>query len=70
MAIGNGELMHECFPKHSPMGTARMKEDKETYEEGKKRGASMERSKAGTKEKSLDCLNYPNQNTIIINIIC
>ena len=23
MAIGNGELMHECFPKHSRMGTAR-----------------------------------------------
>ena len=25
MAIGNGELMHERFPKHSRMGTARMK---------------------------------------------
>ena len=25
MAIGNRELMHECFPKHSRMGTARMK---------------------------------------------
>ena len=25
MAIGNGELMHECFPKHSRMGKARMK---------------------------------------------
>ena len=25
MAIGNVELMHECFPKHSRMGTARMK---------------------------------------------
>ena len=25
MAIGNGELMHECFPKHSRIGTARMK---------------------------------------------
>ena len=31
----------------------------------------MERSKAGTKEKiSPDGVNYPNQNTIIINIIC
>ena len=31
----------------------------------------MERSKAGTKEKrSPDGLNYPNQSTIIINIIC
>ena len=25
MAIGNGELMRECFPKHSHMGTARLK---------------------------------------------
>ena len=25
MAIGSEELMHECFPKHSRMGTARMK---------------------------------------------
>ena len=63
--------MHVCFKKHSRMGTARMKWDKETDEEGKKRGLSMERSKAGTKEKrSPDGLNYPIQNTIIINIIC
>ena len=25
MAIGHGELMHECFPKHSLMGSARTK---------------------------------------------
>ena len=25
MAIGKEELMHECFPKHLHMGTARMK---------------------------------------------
>ena len=25
IAIGNEELMHECFTKHSRMGTARMK---------------------------------------------
>ena len=25
MAIGNVDLMHECYPKHSRMGTARMK---------------------------------------------
>ena len=30
MTIGNGELIHEYFPKHSCMGTARLKEDKET----------------------------------------
>ena len=35
-----------------------------------KKDESMEKSKAGTKEKrSPDGLNYPNQNTIIINII-
>ena len=68
MAIGNGELMHEFFPKHSRMGTTRMKKDNETVEECKKRGVSMLRSKAGTKEKrSPDGLNYPNQNIIIIN---
>ena len=44
MAIGNWEFMHECFPKHSRMGTARMKKDKETDEEGKKRGVNTERS--------------------------
>ena len=25
VAIENGELIHDCFPKHSRMGTARMK---------------------------------------------
>ena len=25
MAIGHGELMHECFPKHLRIGTARTK---------------------------------------------
>ena len=38
MAIGNGELLHECSPKHSRMGTERMKQEKETEIEGKKRG--------------------------------
>ena len=48
MAIGNVELVHECFPKHSRMGTVRMKQDEETDEGGKKRGESIF-SKAGTK---------------------
>ena len=69
MAIGNGELMHECFPKHSRMGKARMKEDKDTYEETQKRGVSTESSKVGTKERSPDGLSLPNQNTILIYII-
>ena len=68
MAILNGELVHECFPKHSRMGTARTN-DKETDEDGKKRGLSMERSKAGTNKRSPDGLSHPNQNTIIINKI-
>ena len=28
MTIGNVELMHECFPKHLRMETARMKKTK------------------------------------------
>ena len=51
------------------MGTARIKLDKETDERGKKRGVSMEKSKAGTNKRSPDGLSHPNQNTIIINKI-
>ena len=47
MVRGNEELEHECFSKHSRMGTAIMKQDEAT-EEGKKRKVRMERSKAGT----------------------
>ena len=60
MAIEHGELTHECFPKHSRMGTARTKQDKET-DDGNKRGVSMERSKAGTNKRSSDGLSHPNQ---------
>ena len=49
MAVGNVELMHECFPEHLDMGTARMKQVKET--KGKKSGVSMDRSKAGRKKE-------------------
>ena len=45
-----------------------MKSDKETDEDGKKRGVSMEEHKAGTEERSPDGLSLPNQNTILINI--
>ena len=68
MAIGNGELMHKCFPKHSRMETARIKEDNETDEDCKKRGVSMEKSIVGTKERNPDSLSRPIQNTILINI--
>ena len=49
IAIGNNELMHEYFPKHSRMGKIRMKYNFKKTEEGK-RGVSKERSTAGTKE--------------------
>ena len=52
MAIGNGELMHECFPKPPRMGTAKYKLDNETEEEGKKIRINVERSTADTKERS------------------
>ena len=67
MAIGHGELMHERFPKHSRMGTARTKYNKETDEEGKKRSVSI--TKGARKKRSPDGLSHPNQSTIIINII-
>ena len=51
MATGHGKLMHECFPKHSRMGTARTKEDKETDETGKKRGVSMEKAKRARRKE-------------------
>ena len=51
-------------------GNSKNENDTETDEKGNKRGVSMERSKAGTKEKrSPNGQNYPYQNTIIINII-
>ena len=50
------------------MGTARNKRDKETDEEVKERGVSMERNTAGPKGRSPEGLPLPNQNTIIIKI--
>ena len=42
MAIEDGEHMHDCFPKHLPMGTARLKQDNETEEESKMRRMNVE----------------------------
>ena len=64
MAIGNGELMHECFPKHSPMETARMKEDNDTDEDFKKRGESMEIVKRARKKE------VPTAYRYLIKIYC
>ena len=41
MPIENKGLMHQCFPGHLHMGTARMKYYKDTVEEGKKRRMNM-----------------------------
>ena len=49
--------VHECFPKHFSIRTARMKYDKETDEE-KTRGVSTERSKAGTNKKVATAYRY------------
>ena len=68
MPKGNGELMHECFPKQWEQQEWN-KIKKQMKKDGKKRGVSMERSKAGTKKTSPDGLSHPNQNTIIIKLI-
>ena len=44
----NVELMHEYFLQHLGMGTARMKECKET-KEGKQKLVKMKENKVGTK---------------------
>ena len=49
--IGNVKTMHECFPKHLHMRTARVKTDIETVEEGKKRRLNKERGTADTKKE-------------------
>ena len=53
MAIENLELMHEYFPKHLRMGTARFKLDNKTAEESKKRRMIVERSTEDTKKSSV-----------------
>ena len=45
--------MHECSPEHLRMGTARLKKDSETEEEGKKRRMNVERSIQQTLEKEV-----------------
>ena len=54
MAIGNVELMNECFPKHLFMGTKKNEiKKKDAKEESRKRRVNMERNKKGTKEKEV-----------------
>ena len=46
MVIGTVKLMHECCPKHTGIGTARMKWDTETKEEGKTGRENLKKSDA------------------------
>ena len=54
MAIGNGKLMHECFPKHMSMGTARMKEDGDRSRKAEKNNYG--KKKSGIEIKKFRCL--------------
>ena len=64
MAIGNVELMHECLSKLFSIGASRIKGDKDTEEEGKKRTVNMERLIQSTKKKSR-WLHPPNYSSWI-----
>ena len=55
---GKWGIMHECFPKHSRIGTAKMKyDDKETDKVDKMKCVSM-KSKAGTRKEVLTAYAY------------
>ena len=51
------------------MGAARIEQDKETDEVGKKTGVNMEKNQRGHEKKSHGGLSQPNQNKIIINMM-
>ena len=58
MVMMNGELLHECSPKHPRKGTARMKQDKETEDEGSKKRGVYIWKEVQRARKSSDGLNY------------
>ena len=66
MAIGNGDSCRNGFPNTRAW---EQQEWNKIKKQTNKRDVSVERSEAGTKKRSPDCLSHPNQNTIIINII-
>ena len=51
MAIGNMELMRECFPKHLRIGTARTKSYKDTDEDGKREALVRKEAKRARKKE-------------------
>ena len=54
--------MYECSHKHSSMGKARMKQDEGKEDKGKKRGVSLDWSKADMKKE----VHMPHYYTIEI----
>ena len=63
------ELIHESSPEHLRIGTARLKSERETEEDGKRKRAKMERSKVGAKKINPDGLTiaraYRPQGSIL-----
>lgn len=57
MATENVELAHKYFPQHLNMGTARLIQDKETDEEGKKKRKYGTKQSRHKREKSR-CPSY------------
>ena len=56
MAIGNGNSCTSVFPNARALKQQELN-NKETKEQGEERGMSIERSTAGTKERSPDVLS-------------
>ena len=72
LAHGNSknETLSHGNSKNETLSHGNSKNEKNKKKEGKKIEVSVEKSKGGTKKRSLDSLSLPNQNTIIIiNII-
>ena len=58
MAKGNVESKHGYFPEHLDMGTVRIKEDKDTEEEGNQRRVNMMKEHTGKEKKMSRRPNY------------
>ena len=70
MAVVNGELMHERFPKHSRMGAARLNKIKKQTKKVRREAWEYGKKKSGHEKKEVptayDNLINPNQNAINI----
>ena len=68
MAMGNMELMHECFPKHSRR--EQQESNKTIIRLTKTVRERREYGKKKSRHESPDSLSLPNQIIILINIKC